>query len=52
MVCRDERIELTGPCFWLYSRYKFELDPNHEVKKRMGVVMRTENGIMLKPTRR
>lgn len=36
----------------LLHRYRFELDPDHVVKKRMGVVMRTENGILLKPTRR
>ena len=34
------------------SRFTLELDPNHEVKHKITVVMKTENGMYMKATPR
>ena len=39
-----------SPC--ISSRFKLELDPDHPVKHEIIVVMKTEDGIMMKATPR
>ncbi|KAK3594417.1 hypothetical protein CHS0354_037442 [Potamilus streckersoni] len=36
----------------LVHRYKFELDPDHRPKKKVATVMRSDNGIMLRISKR
>ena len=36
----------------IFYRFKLELDPNHPVKHEIIVVMKTEDGIMMKATPR